>query len=215
MRSWLTQSLPTASIVRALHRTELDEHALQLRVVLDRGLSVLVADARFLHAAERHLDWRDIIVVDPADSGLEPVGDPMPAREIAREHTGRKPEPRRIGALYHLIRVREGEHRHDWTENLLTHDLHVVGAAGEDRGRHEIAPLERRLHEPFAAVDELCPLFLAGLDIGEHLLQVRTRDQSANLRLRRERRAHAQLLRAPDEEIEELIVNVAVHVDTR
>ena len=34
-----------ASFVRALHGTELDEHALQLRVVLDCGLSVLVADA--------------------------------------------------------------------------------------------------------------------------------------------------------------------------
>jgi len=60
-----------SSGVGTVDLAELDIDALSPRVVLQHGQAVLAPQARVLHAAEGHGHRGDVVVVDPADSGLQ------------------------------------------------------------------------------------------------------------------------------------------------
>jgi hypothetical protein len=60
--------------------------------VAQRLQGVLAADAGLLHAAERDLDRRQIVGVDPAGAGLQCADDAMRAWKVACEDAGSQPE---------------------------------------------------------------------------------------------------------------------------
>src|SRR4029079_3752442 len=132
------------ALVRASDIAQFDIDTLQLCVVLDRGGAVLPTQTRPFVAAERHLDWGDAAVVDPAGAGLQTGDDPMAAGEIAGEHAGGQAEIGGIGPGHQLLFALARPHRHDLTENFLAHDAHRIAAGGEHRGAHEPAALASR-----------------------------------------------------------------------
>ena len=74
-----------------MHRLDVDELAHAER-------AALAAEARVLDAAERHARIRAHVVVDEAEPGVELLGgDPLAAREIARQHARAEPEFARVG----------------------------------------------------------------------------------------------------------------------
>src|SRR3712207_5189592 len=98
-------STARAISVRRLDGAEIDVDALQLRVVLDRRLAVLAAEAGLLGAPEGQLDRGHVVVVDPAGAGLQPRDGAVAAREVLREDAGRQPEGGVVGARDDLILV--------------------------------------------------------------------------------------------------------------
>ena len=113
----------------------------------------------------------------------------------------------------HLVFVIETEQRQHGTEDFLTHDGHIIGASGKDRWLNEVAAFHNARRQALAAEFERSALGLAGLDVGQHALHMRPRDQRADLRLRRQRIADAQFARALDQLLQERIMDVAMDVD--
>ncbi len=183
--------------------------------MLERRAPVLAPEARHLHAAERQLDGRDVVVIDPARARLQLRDHPMAARQIVGEHARRQPEFAGVGALDDFALVGEFQHRHDGPENLLAHDRHVVAALIEHGWRDEISLAQlSRGHAP-AAGQKARALGAAAGDVAEHLVHVLLRYQRADLRRRIHRIADAHRAHAPDQAIEERRLHRRVHEHAR
>src|SRR5699024_7760071 len=67
------------------HIPQRDVHAFQLRVMVDRGGAVFAADTGLLVAAHGHLHRAQVVVVDPADAGLQFGDHAVRACDVAGE----------------------------------------------------------------------------------------------------------------------------------
>ena len=179
--------------------------------MLQRRHAVLVADAGFARAAKGHLDRRHVVVVDPAKPRLEPRGDAVRTREVAREDAGGQSEAAVVGAPYRLFFAVKHQHREHRAEDFLANDAHAIAAAGEDRRRDEVsAGHARHLHAP-AAERQRRAFGDAAVDVGHHLVGVRTRDQRTDLGRRVHRVAHAQQGAAFQQPRQETLCHATLH----
>src|SRR5262249_16007463 len=101
--------------------------------MLDRRAAIFPSEPRHLDAAERQLDRGDVVVVDPARSGLQLRTHALRGPEVIGEYAGGEPELGRIGASHPFVLIVELEHRHHRAKYLLAHDIHVVMAGIEHR----------------------------------------------------------------------------------
>src|SRR5215211_3602012 len=89
--------------IRCLNRRERHIDALQLGIVLDRRFAVFAADAGTLYTAERKLDGRDVVVIDPACAGLQPGNNPVASGKILGENAGGEAVFRRVRSFDNLV----------------------------------------------------------------------------------------------------------------
>src|SRR5437868_14638564 len=114
-------------------------HVLDVRVVLERIRAQVLAVARLLVAAMRHLADERNVVVDPDRSELElPSGVQRPT-DVARPHGSCKSIVDVVGPRDRLVVVREPLHGDDRAEDLALDDLVLLTDAG-DHGRLDEEP---------------------------------------------------------------------------
>jgi len=102
--------------------------------MLEGRAPILAAEARHFHAAERQLDRRDVVMVDPAGSRLEPGDHAVRAGQIVGEYR-RPASPNSVAFARSMTSPSslELEHRHHRSEDLLAHDGHVVAGIRRTR----------------------------------------------------------------------------------
>ena len=130
-------------------------------VVLECFLSKLTANTRLLVATEWHLVMKGVVGVDPHGAGLECVRDFDGGVEVGGVHGGRKAVGRGVADFDGLLLRLELGDGADWAEDLLLHDLHVLGHVGEDGWLDEVALVTLAV----AANLDLGTCVLAGLDV--------------------------------------------------
>src|SRR5690606_9439132 len=162
-------------------------------------------------AAERRAQVAQHPAVDPDDAHAQRRGEAMGALEVARPQRRRQPVLHRIGQVQGLVLVREGLQRDDGPEDLLP----VAGGVRPQARDHG------RLDEPARPVEcvpaaQHAAAFLPRLrDRGGDLVEVRLRDQRAQLRIRVDRIADAQRAHVFDEGLGELAFDAALDQDAR
>src|SRR6478752_6469070 len=110
-------------------------------VVLEPVHGEVLAVARVLEAAVRHLgDERDV-GVDPDDAEVEALGHPHRAAVVLGPHAGGQAVLDAVGPAQRLGLVAELLHGHDRAEDLVLDLLVVLLEAGDDGGLVEVAPL--------------------------------------------------------------------------
>ena len=110
-----------------------------LSVVVQRGLTQLTPDPGLFVPAKRHLVVQGVVRVDPDGAGLEGVGDLDGGVEVLGVDGGGEAVGGGVADLDGLLFRRElGDGAHG-AEDLLLHDLHVLGDVGEDGGLDEVA----------------------------------------------------------------------------
>jgi len=83
--------------------------------------------------------WGDVVVVDPADAGLQLRRHPVAFVQVGGENASGQAKARLVGAgdgFFFGVKGQHGEHR---AKDFFAHDAHMVLAVGEDGGRHEVA----------------------------------------------------------------------------
>src|SRR5689334_10430741 len=107
--------------------------------MLDCGAPVLASEPRHLHAAERHLDWGDVVMVEPAGAGLKSRNHPMTPREVVGEHARRKTVLGGVGAGDDVVLIIKRQYRHYGSENLVPRDCHIIVTRIKHGGSYEKA----------------------------------------------------------------------------
>lgn len=143
--------------------TQTNADSLGLSVVSQSVLAELAADAGLLVAAERHLVVQGVVGVDPDGAGAQGVGDLDGGVEVLGVHGGGQAVGGVVAELDRLLLGLELADRADGAEDLLLHDLHVLGHVGEDGGLDEVALVALALA---ASLDGGTGV-LAGLDVPE------------------------------------------------
>ena len=92
---------------------------------LQRLVAAFAADARLLHAAERHAQVAQQPAVDPNRTALEMLGDAMRPRQVAGPQRRRKPIRRRVGPTDHVRLRLERCHGHDRAEDFFLIDAAI------------------------------------------------------------------------------------------
>lgn len=118
---------------------ETDRHRLDLRVVIQCRLAQLTTNARLLVAAEGQLPVKRVVRVDPDGACAERVGHLDGRVEVAGVHGGGQAVGGVVADGNHLLlslKLRDGAHG---AEDLLLHNLHVLGHVGEDGWLDEVA----------------------------------------------------------------------------
>src|SRR6266550_7719156 len=175
-RSIATTRRPAASTV--IRSVQLRHHVLDLRVVLERVRGQVLAVARLLVAAVRHLrDERDV-VVDPDRPELELARSVQRAADVARPDGRRQAVGDVVRPRERLVVVGEALDGDDRPEDLLLDDL-VLLADLRDHGR---------LHEE--------PAIAVGAAAREHLRARRPLQEAEDALLLglRDHRAHLDVL---------------------
>src|SRR6185295_13359872 len=115
----------------AIGSVDLRHHMLDLRVVLERVDREILAVARLLVAAVRHLgDERDVVVY-PDGAELELARRVQRPPNVARPHRGGEAVADVVGPGYRLVVVRELLDAHDRPEDLTLDDLVVLLDPGD------------------------------------------------------------------------------------
>lgn len=132
-----------------------------LSVVGQSILAQLTANTRLLVPAEGHLVVQGVVGVDPDCTRLEGVGDLDSGVEVGSVDGSGETVRSRVTRLDDLVlglELGDGAYR---AEDLLLHDLHVLGHVGEDGGLDEVALVALAV----AARLDLGACVLAGLDV--------------------------------------------------
>ena len=117
--------------LRRVH-VRLDHHVLELGVGLDRVRRHVLADARLLEPAVRHLGDQRSVVVDPNGAELHRVGHPVGPPDVARPDRCRQAVVDPVGPRKGLGFVGETLDGDDRSEHLALDDLGVLGDVGDD-----------------------------------------------------------------------------------
>src|SRR5262245_2604753 len=140
-RSIATSGRPAASTVISV---DLRHHVLDLRVVLEGVHRQILAVARLLVAAVRHLgDERDV-VVDPDRPELEPARRVQRAADVPRPHGRRQAVRNVVRPRERLVVVGESLHGDDRAEDLLLDDLVLLADLADHRRLDEEAAVAVR-----------------------------------------------------------------------
>ena len=137
--------------------------SLGLSVVGKRVLAKLTANTRLLVAAEGHLVVQGVVGVDPDGAGAQGVGDLNGGVEVLGVHGGGEAVGRVVAELDGVLLGLELGDGADGAENLLLHDLHVLGHVGEDGRLDEVALVTLALTTGLDGGTSV----LAGLDVPE------------------------------------------------
>src|SRR6185295_5838686 len=132
---WSTRSTPVMS------RSGLDvgHDVLDPRVLLEAVHRQVLAVARVLEAAVRHLRHDRDVGVDPDAAEVEALGHPHRAAVVARPDRGREPVAHAVGPAHGLVLVGEALDGDDRPEDLVLHHLVVLVQAGDDGGLVEVS----------------------------------------------------------------------------
>mmetsp|Transcript_27116 Transcript_27116/g.79141 ORF Transcript_27116/g.79141 Transcript_27116/m.79141 type:complete len:412 (-) Transcript_27116:686-1921(-) len=189
-----------------------DEHVFGLAVVVEHHLVCLATEARLLVAAERRVRRVGVVAVDPDAARLDLARHRVRLVGVARPHAGAEAVHRVVCDGDGLLLVPEGGDARDGAEDLLLEDLHVV-CAGEDGGLDVVAAVDHVVGR--AAGEHLCALRGAEVDVVDDLLVLRARDLRPHHRRLVERVPRLDRLRARDDLLHELVVDVLLHEHPR
>src|SRR4051812_2473541 len=187
---------------------------LDVDALVEAEFGVRAAEAGVLNPAPGALAGAvgEGVVVDPDHPRLDPPGDPGAALAVLGPDGGAEAEFGVVGEVDRLLLGVDDDDRQHRAEDLLAHDPHLVGDAGED-GRGDVAAgLESwRVDRAAAAL---------GRARGDRVLDQLADDpvlllggHRADLGLPLDRVAEAQLLRLADDALDEAVGDVAHHVD--
>src|SRR5690606_30706808 len=101
---------------------EIDPHALDLRVQVERVLPELAPVAGLLVAAERGRGVEGVIGVDPDGARLDATRDAVGALDVARPDSGGEAVDRGVRQSDRLFLVAEGQRGQHRAEDLLASD---------------------------------------------------------------------------------------------
>src|SRR5215469_17005883 len=146
-RTAAAASAATRTVTRAALVIPLQLHhdVTHYRVILERIHRQVLAVARALEAAVRHLAHRRKVRVDPGRTELQLRRNLHGPRHIARPHRGCEPVLAVIGPADRLLGIAEGSDGHYRSEDLALHDLIVLACAGDHRGLIEEPGARARL----------------------------------------------------------------------
>src|SRR5688572_24911214 len=130
---------------------------------------------------------------------------------IGRPNSSRQTISRSVTALNHLVDIRELNDRHDWTENFLLGNFHVVANIGEDGRFNKIAPISN----PISTTEHICARLAPGIDIAHDLVKLFLVYLRSLAGLRIEGIAHLLFFRAIDHPFDEFIVDLAFDKEPR
>src|SRR5918996_3471146 len=176
---WSSAGERPASVTAEGPLVNLGHHVLDLRVVLEAVERQVLAVARLLAAAVRHLrDERDV-VVDPDGAELELAGRVEGAADVASPDGGGEPVGDVVGPGDRLVVLGEALHRDDRAEDLALDELVGLLDVHDDRGLDE----EAAVAVPVAAREHLGRSPRGALEEAEDSLLLRLRDDRAHLDL--------------------------------
>ena len=151
------------------------------------------------------------LTVDPHSSRLQVVGDANGGVEVVGVEGGGKTVGVVVSELDDLLLVLELGNGTDGAENLLLHDLHVGSDVAEDSRLDEVALVT----VPATASLELGTVLLSILNVTHNPVVLQLTDLRALERLLVERVADGVGSRPLLEGLEERVVDILMHVDTR
>src|SRR3954469_23067209 len=187
---------------------------LDVDALVEAEFGVRAAEAGVLDAAPGALAGAvaEGVVVDPDHSRLDPPGDAGAALAVLGPDRGAEAELGVVGEVDRLLLGVDDDDRQDRAEDLLAHDPHLVGDAGEDGGGDVAAASEDGRVDRAAAA-----LGRAG---GDRVLDQVDDDpvlvlggHRADLRVPLDRVAEPELLGLADHALDEAVGDVAHHVD--
>src|SRR5690606_2204619 len=169
------------------------------------------AQAGLPAAAERRTQVAQHPAVDPHDAHAQCGGEAMGALEVAGPQRGREPVLHRIGQLQRLVFVFEGLQGGDRAEDLLP----VAGRVRPEACDHGRLDEPARPGECMAAAQHAAAFRACRRDRRGDLVEVRLRDQRAQLGVRVDRIAESQRAHVFDEGFGELAFDAALDQDAR
>ena len=164
-----------------------------------------------LVSTERHLVVQRVVGVDPHGAGLQRVRDFDGGVQVLRVDGSSQTVGGLVAdgnRLFLGLEFRDGAHG---AEDLLLHNLHVLGDVGEDGWLDEVALVALAV----AADLDLGACVLAGLDVAHDAVELQLRDLRALEGVLGEWVADDVLLCSLLEFLDELVVDALLHVDTR
>ena len=176
---------------------------LDLGVVLKRIGAHVLAVARLLEAAVRHLRCQRDVVVDPDAAEAKRAGGAHGAADVARPDARRKAVVDVVGPGDRLLLVGERLDGDDRAEDLALDDLVALRQPGDDRRGVEVPrPVDDR-----AAGD---PLGAGGRAVHEpaHAVELRGRDERTHLGVLGRRVADGELLDRGGERGDEVVIDL-------
>ena len=111
----------------------------RLGIKIEHLMAHFAAPAGLLVSAERHGRIENAVAVDPDRSRAKFGRDTMRLLDVPRPDGRREAKLRVVGLRDQIVHVAERHDRHDWSENFLAHDLHLLVGVDEHRGLDEIA----------------------------------------------------------------------------
>src|SRR5439155_21841375 len=186
---------------------QVDPDALGLGVEVEPGHPRLAAEAGGFVAAVRRGGVVEIEGVDPDGPRVEGARGAVGLLDVAGPDGRGEP----VGGVVRLrdrrIEIVELDHGEDRPEDLLAGDRHRITDAVEDRRLPEITPTVADLGR-LPAQHELRPFLLSDLDVTSDLVDLGLGHLGPEPRLRIQRVALHELLRALDDLLEESLVYV-------
>src|SRR5207245_1849987 len=194
---------------------EVDEHVLDLRVVLEGVDAEVLPEAALLVPAMRHLAHDRQVVVDLHGTEAERVRGTVRPLDVLRPDGRVQAVHRIVRRLDRFVFVGELLDVDDRSEYLLAGDPHGRIRVDERGGLIVPAFRERLVLWTLPAKGELRALVLADLDVLLDLLPLLLGDERPEVRRPHERVAHADRLQALDELVLELLVGLLVDDEPR
>src|SRR5690349_20882645 len=208
--------LSSTDLYRPLHplpSSEPHPHRLRLRVIVQRFLPEIPAEARELVAAERRGGIIEVVRVDPHGPGLDRPSHAVRPLHILGPNPGREAVPCSVCELDALGFVLEREHRQDRAKDLLVHDLHP-GRGVVEHSRLDVEALSVHLGR-LAAGHQAGPVLRSRGDVGQHRLLLPPGHDGAEPRVLVERIAGRELLRSLGELLHHLVMHTALYQEAR
>ena len=190
-----------------------DHQRLPLRVLADPVRPVSRAQPGRFPAAHRQLQRAvvELGVVDAADASLDPAGDPLPVRNIARPHRRLEAIRPVVGEPHRLLCIPDLHHRQGRPEGLLGHAPHRMIDLGQHGRLEEAAGLGL---DPLPARDHPGALGHCVTHVRLDQLDLRREDDRPDVyRARRSRRPLAQRLDLGRHPMQELVIDGLLDVD--
>src|SRR5689334_24805984 len=165
-RSPIPSSTDFYRLLHPLPTSQSHPHRLRLRIIGERFLPEIPAEARELVAPERGRRIVEVVRVDPHGPGLYRPSHAVRPLHILGPNARREPIARAVRELDALRLVFEREHRQHRAEDLLVHDLHA-GRGAIEHGRLDVEALAVDLGR-LAAGHQASAVPGPGGDVGEH-----------------------------------------------
>ena len=153
-----------------------------------------------------------MVAVDPHAARLNPAGDAVEFVRIARPETGTQPVERVVGNGHGFVGVFESRHRQHRSEDLFLENAHLV-MAPENR-RFDVVTAFHAVGRT-ATGQQFGTFLQADVDIGQHFLVLVVAGLSTHHGVGVERVTEFDCLRALNDALHELVVNVFVNQQTR